>query len=111
MKKTFAGPYENMEFPDYKFSEYPKLVTVEGADGKPERLVVNSQKEELAAIDKIVPTEDFKSVKDELSNAQVLLDEKEKAIKELEEKLAKLTKAQEQKSDEKPKINLPGAKS
>jgi hypothetical protein len=49
--QPFKGQYEQMDFPDYQFREFPKMMLDE--DGNPHKddngnpVVVNSQKEEL----------------------------------------------------------------
>lgn len=87
-KAVYSGVYDNMEFPKYKFQEFPKWVTVERDNGDKIRRIVESQKEYLAIIDQIVPVEDFKGVQDQLTNSETELKiEREKRMaleKELE---------------------------
>jgi hypothetical protein len=52
MSEQFKGIYGKIEFPPYKFAEYPKMVTL--ADGVTQRIVAN-QREELALIAELGP--------------------------------------------------------
>lgn len=83
MAAPFAGVFEKMEFPPYKFVEYPKWITL--AD-KSRRLVQN-QREELALVAEI--SED--GAKDPVVEAKIAAEQREaKALAEISELKAKL---------------------
>lgn len=62
--RPYLGVYENMEFPEYKFQEYPKVVGYKD-DKKQVPIIVGDAKEEVEFITKGEPGA-FKSREDEL---------------------------------------------
>lgn len=48
-KSKALNRYENMEFPDYEFQEYPKAITVgKDENGRPIQQIANNEDEEAA---------------------------------------------------------------
>ena len=62
--RPYLGVYENMEFPEYKFQEYPKVVGYRD-EKKQVPIIVGDAKEEVEFITKGEPGA-FKSREDEL---------------------------------------------
>ena len=62
--RPYLGVYENMEFPEYKFHEYPKVVGYKD-EKKQFPIIVGDAKEEIEFITKGEPGA-FKSREDEL---------------------------------------------
>ena len=62
--RNYLGVYENMEFPEYKFQEYPKVVGYRD-EKKQVPIIVGDAKEEVEFITKGEPGA-FKSREDEL---------------------------------------------
>lgn len=75
--------YDNMNFPSYKYEEYPKMVRC--TDGRDK--IVHNKAEELAAMDEIVPVVEVDRVLKEKANVEKLLAEAQERMKELEAKL------------------------
>ena len=74
MKKPYLGVYEHMEFPEYQFREYPKMVHVKSPEtGKVEERVVHNRAEELRAIDEIVQVKTYDAVVKEKEELQAKL--------------------------------------
>lgn len=74
--KVFMGVFENMDFPDYKFQEYPKVVGYRD-DKRTDPILVNDAREEVEFLSKGAPG----AVK---SREEELADEREKMRIELE---------------------------
>ena len=88
--RPYLGVYENMEFPEYKFQEYPKVVGYR--DEKKEiPIIVGDAKEEVEFITKGEPGA-FKSREDEL---QAELDRKAVELELAKTQLAEM-KAQKE---------------
>jgi len=62
--RPYLGVYESMEFPEYKFQEYPKVVGYKD-EGKTDPILVGDAKEEVDFITKGGPGA-FKTREDEL---------------------------------------------
>ena len=62
--RPYLGVYESMEFPPYKFEEYPKVVGYKD-EGKTDPILVGDAKEEVEFITKGEPGA-FKTREDEL---------------------------------------------
>lgn len=77
--------YDNMNFPPYKYEEYPKMVRC--VDGKDK--IVHNKAEELAAMDEIVPVVEVDRVLKEKANVEKLLAEAQEKLRVLQEKLDK----------------------
>jgi len=61
--KPFAGLYETMEFPEYKYQEYPKYVKLKKRDEQGrDHIIVNNHAEELRAIEDLVTVSTFDTV-------------------------------------------------
>lgn len=78
-KAIYTGVYDRMNFPEYRFVEYPKWV--QKKDGT--SVIVNSQVEELRMIDEVAPIKDIVKVEEEKKNLQKLLDEANAKLAEL----------------------------
>jgi ribosomal protein L5 len=65
--KPYMGVYESIDFPEYKYQEYPKMLYLKEKDehGNPKQKIVYNQAEELRAIDEIVPIKDYNAVAEE----------------------------------------------
>lgn len=59
--EPYKGVYAKMEFPDYVYREYPKMLKTK--DGR--EIVVKNHAEELRAVDEIVHVKDFEKVESE----------------------------------------------
>ena len=79
--KPFMGQYENMDFPEYKFQEFPKMVLLKEPlpDGTTS-IIVNSHAEELRAVEEIVQVKTFDNVVAQRDNLQKLLEETQKQL-------------------------------
>lgn len=90
-KAPYAGVYEKIDFPDYVYQEYPKMVLLKQNDafGKPLTKIVNNHAEELRVIDEIVPVKNFDKIveeKDELkAELQRIQDERDALLKRFTE--------------------------
>jgi hypothetical protein len=61
--KPYTGLYETMEFPEYKYQEYPKYVKLKKKDEQGrDHLIVNNHAEELRAVEEIVTVSTFDTV-------------------------------------------------
>ena len=61
--KPYAGLYETMEFPEYKYQEYPKYVKLKKKDEQGrDHMIVNNHAEELRAIEDLVTVSTFDTV-------------------------------------------------
>ena len=91
-RQQYLGVYENMDFPDYKFQEYPKVVGYKD-DKKKDPIIVASPKEEVEFITTGFPGAHV-SREDEL---QAELDRKAMELDAAKQQLAEL-KAQQEKA-------------
>jgi hypothetical protein len=102
--RPYLGVYENMEFPEYKFHEYPKVVGYKD-EKKQFPIIVGDAKEEIEFITKGEPGA-FKSREDEL---EAELERKAVELELAKTQLAEL-KAQKELADSKkaaPPANKP----
>jgi hypothetical protein len=85
-KVSGEGPiFSNMEFPAYRFQEYPKWITL--GDGR--RVIVESAKEELTEISK-EPPQASNPLVDERNALAAKVAERDQELADLKAKLAKL---------------------
>lgn len=89
-KQQFLGVYENMDFPDYKFEEYPKVVGYRD-DKKRDPIIVGDAKEEVEFITKGAPGAHI-SREDEL---QAELERKAVELEQAKKMLAELKASQD----------------
>lgn len=81
--ETFKGVFEKMQFPEYVYREYPKMV--KRKDGS--EMIVNNHAEELRAIDEIVMVSDHEKLERDKVNLEKLLAESQEKLQKLEEEL------------------------
>ena len=84
-KQSYLGVFENMDFPDYKFQEYPKVVGYRD-EAKRDPIVVNDAREEVEFITTgspgaHIPREE--ELEAELKKRQVELEEAKKQLEVL----------------------------
>ena len=96
--RQYLGVYESMEFPEYKFQEYPKVVGYKD-EKKQVPIVVGDAKEEIDFITKGEPGA-FKTREDEL---QAELDRKAVELELAKTQLAELKAQRELAETAKPK--------
>jgi hypothetical protein len=96
--RPYLGVYESMEFPEYKFQEYPKVVGYRD-DKKTDPIIVGDAKEEVEFITKGEPGA-FKTREDEL---QAELDRKAIELEMAKTQLAELKAQKELAEAAKPK--------
>ena len=96
--RPYLGVFENMEFPEYKFTEYPKVVGYKD-EKKQVPIVVGDAKEEVEYITKGEPGA-FKTREDEL---QAELDRKAVELELAKTQLAELKAQKELADSAKPK--------
>jgi len=72
--------YDKMEFPEYVYREYPKMVKLKSGESK----IVGNHSEELQAIDEIVPVSDLNKVVADKANLEKLLAETQAALARLQ---------------------------
>lgn len=98
--RQFLGVYEHMEFPDYKFQEYPKVVGYKD-EKKTDPILVGDAREEVEFITRGEPGA-FKTREDELqSELELKRVELEQAKAQLEELKVKKAEAEKAKGPEK----------
>lgn len=96
MRKPYGGVFETLDFPPYKFQEYPKAVQLQ--DGS--TTIVNTKAEELAIIDQLLATETAVVQADVINEQAKALVDKDRELAEMRKKLEELTKAKDK--DSKP---------
>lgn len=84
-KQSYLGVFEHMDFPDYKFQEYPKVVGYRD-EAKRDPIVVNDAREEVEFITTgspgaHIPREE--ELEAELKKRQVELEEAKKQLEAL----------------------------
>lgn len=84
--ELYTGVYGKMDFPEYVYREFPKMVKLRNGTTK----IVNTHAEELAAIDEIVPKVDVDKIVAEKATLEKLLAETQAALKASEEKLVEI---------------------
>ena len=89
-RQQYMGVYENMDFPEYKFQEYPKVVGYKD-DKKKEPIIVADAREEVEFITTGSPGAHI-SREDEL---QAELDRKAMELEAAKKQLAELKSQQE----------------
>lgn len=89
-RQQFLGVYENMDFPDYKFQEYPKVVGYRD-EKKTDPIIVGDARDEVAFITTGSPGAHI-SREDEL---QAELDRRAVELEEAKRQLAELKSQQE----------------
>ena len=96
--RQYLGVYESMDFPEYKFQEYPKVVGYKD-EGKTDPILVGDAKEEIDFITKGGPGA-FKTREDEL---QAELERKAVELELAKTQLAELKAQKELVESAKPK--------
>lgn len=91
-KQPFLGVYENMDFPDYKFVEYPKVVGYKD-ENKMEPIIVNDAREEVEFITTGFPGAHISREEELQKESERLAVELEAAKKQLQELKAQQDKA------------------
>ena len=84
-KQQFLGVFENMDFPEYKYQEYPKVVGYRD-EGKRDPIIVNNAREEVDFITTgspgaHIPREE--ELQAELKKRETELEEAKKLLAEL----------------------------
>ena len=100
--RPYLGVYENMEFPEYKFQEYPKVVGYRD-EKKTIPIIVGDAKEEVEFITKGEPGS-FKTREDEL---QAELERKAVELELAKTQLAEMKAQKELAESKKPVSSAP----
>jgi hypothetical protein len=96
-QQPYKGVFEKMEFPEYKYQEYPKMLM--GKDGKPligddgKELIVNSIHEELRVTSEKVVAPTPAKAESEIASLKAELAAKEAQLAALQEEKAPPPKA------------------
>lgn len=94
-KQHFAGVYSNMDFPDYEYQEYPKVVGYRD-EAKKDPIIVSNAKEEVEFITKGSPGAHISREEElqvELERKAVELEAAKKQLAELKASQAKTVAA------------------
>ena len=107
-KEAFAGVYANMDFPPYKFREYPKLLGYK--TGTKEPIIAHSQSQEIEFLTRDdVTLQETKTKEAENTVLLAKLAEQDAELKAMKERLAEYTNTKSSQTPAMPQSTIPEA--